>query len=45
MEEIYRFRRIKNLLGEHQELERQEIYFATPSQLNDPMEGYHTVSS
>jgi hypothetical protein len=43
MEEIYRFRRIKNLLGEHQELERQEIYFATPTQLNDPMEGYRDI--
>lgn len=43
MEEIYRFRRIENLLGQYQELSRQEIYFATPEQLNDPMEGYRDI--
>ena len=37
---FYRFRTIDALLGERQELERQEIYFASPEQLNDPMEGY-----
>lgn len=36
---LYRFRSVKSLLGEHAELERQEIYFAAPSELNDPMEG------
>lgn len=43
MDEIYRFRRVENLLGKHQELERQEIYFASPDQLNDPMEGYRDI--
>lgn len=43
MNEIYRFRRIENLLGQHQELAKQQIYFASPNQLNDPMEGYRDV--
>lgn len=43
MNEIYRFRRIENLLGQHQELAKQEIYFASPEQLNDPMEGYRDI--
>ena len=37
--QVYRFRTMDNLLGEHQELKKQEIYFASPEQLNDPMEG------
>ncbi|MHB1564475.1 MAG: DUF2971 domain-containing protein [Leptospirillum sp.] len=37
---FYRFRSLDALLGEHQELEKQEIYFSPPEQLNDPMEGY-----
>jgi len=37
---FYRFRTIDALLGERQELKKQEIYFAPPAQLNDPMEGY-----
>lgn len=36
---MYRFRSVSNLIGEFQELEKQQIYFAHPSQLNDPMEG------
>ena len=41
MEEfIYRFRSIDALLGKRAELEKQEIYFAPPKQLNDPVEGY-----
>lgn len=32
-----------NLLGEHQELKKQEIYFASPEQLNDPMEGLQDI--
>ncbi|WP_338774923.1 DUF2971 domain-containing protein [Aeromonas veronii] len=36
---LYRFRRIDNLIGEYQELERQSIFFAPPELLNDPMEG------
>jgi len=43
MDEIYRFRRIENLLGQHQELANQQIYFASPEQLNDPMEGYRDI--
>lgn len=37
---FYRFRSTEALLGEHQELERQEIYFASPKDLNDPLEGF-----
>ena len=40
MEYIYRFRSIDALLGKRAELERQEIYFASTKQLNDPVEGY-----
>lgn len=36
---LYRFRRIDNLTGVHQELENQSIFFAPPEVLNDPMEG------
>src|ERR1700761_6069379 len=43
IDEIYRFRRLENLLGSHQELTKQEIYFAAPEQLNDPMEGYRDI--
>ncbi|MBL7935008.1 MAG: hypothetical protein JNM51_04285, partial [Bacteroidia bacterium] len=40
---MYRFRTIEGLLGKHKELENQEIYFASPDELNDPMEGYKDV--
>jgi len=40
---MYRFRTIENLLGKYQELENQEIYFAKPEELNDPMEGYKDI--
>ena len=44
MREIYRFRTIENLLGnKYEELERQTIYFASPEQLNDPMEGLRDI--
>lgn len=36
---FYRFRTLKNIF-EYKELENQEIYFATPEELNDPMEAY-----
>ncbi|MFB5285437.1 hypothetical protein [Peribacillus sp. Hz7] len=36
---LYRFRSVENLIGEYQELEKQQIYFAALDQLNDPMEG------
>lgn len=38
MDEIYRFRPIDSLFGDFRELERQTIYFAESSKLNDPME-------
>jgi len=37
---MYRFRRIAQLLDQFHELEKQEIYFAAPVELNDPMEGF-----
>ncbi len=37
---FYRFRPADALLDRFQELERQEIYFATPKELNDPLEGF-----
>jgi Protein of unknown function (DUF2971) len=40
MPSFYRFRSLDALLGQRQELEAQEIYFAAPDELNDPMEGY-----
>jgi hypothetical protein len=40
---LYRFRPIRSLLGERKELERQAIYFASPEELNDPMEGLRDV--
>ncbi len=42
-EYLYRFRSAKALLGEFQELEKQEIFFSSLDQLNDPMEGYKDV--
>ncbi len=39
MAELYRFRSTNSLVGKHQELEKQSIYFASPRELNDPMEG------
>lgn len=40
MPEIYRFRSIERLIEKNKELEKNEIYFASPKKLNDPMEGY-----
>ncbi|BAO89044.1 DUF2971 domain-containing protein [Caballeronia cordobensis] len=42
-EYLYRFRPVDRLLGKNHELERQEIYFASPDQLNDPMEGFKDI--
>ena len=40
----YRFRSMEYLLGDkYQELERKTIYFASPDQLNDPMEGFRDI--
>lgn len=38
--DFYRFRPMDKLLGDFRELENQSIFFASPEQLNDPMEGY-----
>jgi len=35
---FYRIRPMDKLLGEYAELDRQEIYFSGPDELNDPME-------
>ena len=40
---LYRIRSTKHLLGEYQELRHQQIYFAEPSELNDPMEGFRDI--
>lgn len=42
-EYFYRFRSIENLIGKHQELANQEIFFASPESLNDPMEGFKDI--
>lgn len=44
IKQLYRFRSIEKLLDEkYKELENQEIYFAAPEELNDPMEGFRDV--
>ena len=40
---VYRFRSMEHLLGKYQELKKQTIYFASPDQLNDPMEGFRDI--
>lgn len=43
---LYRFRPVDRLLGNSErtgELEGQYIYFASPEQLNDPLEGYREL--
>ena len=44
MAEFFRFRSIDSLLGKHRELEEQTIYFASPEELNDPMEGLRDIA-
>ena len=42
--ELYRFRSVNKLLEKpFKELERQTIFFATPEELNDPMEGLYDL--
>ena len=42
--QFYRFRNMKYLLEDkYQELKKQEIYLASPEQLNDPMEGLQDI--
>lgn len=40
---LYRFRAAEAILDLYNELSKQEIYFAAPEKLNDPMEGYKDV--
>lgn len=40
---IYRFRTAEALLDKFNELQNQEIYFAPPEELNDPMEGFKDI--
>ena len=40
---LYRFRSMDALLDKYHELENQTIYFASPDQLNDPMEGFRDI--
>ena len=41
--QLYRIRPIRHLLGKHQELREQQIFFARPDDLNDPMEGFRDI--
>ena len=43
MSEYYRFRNRDSLLGDKKELETQTIYFASPNELNDPVEGVPNI--
>lgn len=43
MARLYRLRSVARLLGENRELDKQEIYFASPSELNDPTEGFRPI--
>ena len=44
MTEFYKFRTIEKLLDpSFQELERQTVFFASPDELNDPMEGFQDL--
>lgn len=40
---VYRFRSVEKILGSFQELEKQEIYFSTLEELNDPVEGFKNI--
>jgi hypothetical protein len=40
---LYHFRPVDAVLDQYEELAKQEIYFAPPEKLNDPMEGYKDV--
>ncbi len=40
---LYRFRSASALLDQFHELDRQEIYFSSASEQNDPMEGYRDI--
>lgn len=36
---LYRFRSLDKLLGRYEELKKETIYFSSPEELNDPLEG------
>ena len=40
---LYRFRSVEQVLDKYNELQNQEIYFADPAELNDPIEGLRNV--
>ena len=42
-QQVYRLRSAKHLIGAYQELREQQIYFAKPDELNDPMEGFRDI--
>ena len=42
--QVYRLRSTKHLLRKYQELREQQIYFAKPEELNDPMEGFREIA-
>ena len=44
MATVYRFRNMAQLLEEYCELEQQSIYFSSPDQMNDPMEGVRDIA-
>jgi hypothetical protein len=44
VDSVYRFRSTNALLDGFHELQNQEIYFASPTELNDPLEGYKDLS-
>ena len=43
MARVYRFRSVERLLRSSKELEKQQIYFASPAELNDPTEGLRPI--
>lgn len=43
MERLFRLRKTESLLETHEELEKQEIFFASPDELNDPLEGFLNI--
>ena len=40
---VYRYRPMRNLIGEFRELEKQELALSSPRHFNDPLEGYQDV--
>lgn len=44
IEFLYRFRSMNALINEFKELQKEQIYFAQKTELNDPMDGYMEVT-